>query len=262
MDSLNIQDMPDDLFLFNPRNNNIFTGEKIRDWGQVPFMVVVAIIFIVGVFVLIRAVDSWQLYSELSQYGAVTTATYTDRDIETRQDASDSGTSTTTYYLEYEYVVDDTIYEGRHRTSLPGYDNFEPGGAVSVLYLPDEPETSIAGTQPPVTDALFTAVMGFVIIGVALVLGLRVYLNFERPYDPKKDGDLIYGELKAIDIEPPSNGGNSLAKVKIAYTSPQTGEVVTADDQRYLKPDRVESPPTPGTPIAILLKKNGLHQLL
>ena len=254
--------MLDDVFLFNPKNAYVFTGEKFRDMGFVVYAIVVGVGFLVGLFLLSQASASSELDAKFQNTGVVTTAEYVDKTIETSRRTSDESTRTTTYYLIYEYVVDDIQYQGRHRTSQGVYNDFEAGGELSILYLPDEPHLSIAGTERSTTDTTFTTVMGILVMGICILAWGVLYVKSERTYDPKKDGELMTGELTSVKIEPSANGDRAKANVTYMFDSPQTGESIEDDAIRYLKGDQLNNPPQSGTRVALLVKQNNLKTLL
>ncbi len=254
--------MPHDVYLFNPKNAYVFTGETFRDKGFIVYAIVVGVGFLVGLFLLTRASALSELDAKFQNTGVATTAEYIDKDSQTSRLTSDEPTRTTTYYLVYEYVVDDILYQGRHRTSSRGYSDFEAGGELSILYLQDEPHLSIAGTERSSDDTTFTTVMGILVIIVCFIAWGVLYVKSERTYDPKKDGELVYGELTSLKIEPSQNGKSAKANVTYVFDSPQTGDAIEAEDTRYLRGERLNNPPQTGMRIALLLRQNNLRTLL
>lgn len=112
--------------------------------------------------------------------------TVLDSSMEAHQSRDEDGDIRTTYgvTIQFKYLVDGQEFQGNRRTfsnvrtssarrTEKILERYPPGGSVSVYYDPDDPPSSVL--EPgvgSVTYVLLIVVIGFLVFGIAGVLGL------------------------------------------------------------------------------------------
>ena len=108
--------------------------------GNVGLGIIVGIV-IVGLLIFVYLRDQ-QAKAELRERGVTTAARVMGREEEVAFDTdpnTNSTTSSTTYYVSYQYTVNGTPYSRRSSVSRETYDILREGQMVEVVYLPENP---------------------------------------------------------------------------------------------------------------------------
>jgi len=110
-----------------------------------PQLALVIFVVIAGFFLFVYIRDQQQK-AELRQRGVTVTARVTDRqhEIHTEQHYNENHvptntTTTDTYSVTFQYVVNGTTYTGRETVDVSVYDALREGQPVEVVYLPESP---------------------------------------------------------------------------------------------------------------------------
>lgn len=122
-----------------------------------------------GAAFMVFAVLGYQNSAALSERGATTTATITDKRIQRDEDS-------TRYLLSYRFeAADGSTHGGSFTVSRSRFESTATGGLLTVTYLPDDPGISTADPAERPSLLLLSVVLGmtglFVVVGIGLTVG-------------------------------------------------------------------------------------------
>ncbi|HLV36607.1 MAG TPA: DUF3592 domain-containing protein [Spirillospora sp.] len=251
----------DDVFLLQPANKAFLLGKRriistFSGFGlgcgglfMLPFLAV-------GIFVLVLAVIEWRNYHLLNTTGVVVQGTYTGRHQVVDDDDGDI-----TYYADYEYLVNDTIYTGDHSVSRELYNRVEPGMRVDIRYVPSDPAISrIEGTNG-IEEALFFTVFAafWNLISWAIFAGMIV--SFRRDRRLSRLGKLVRGELLNATSRRDSDGDYHVT-VEYSFVPPDGGDVIFKKQSAQRNDLKNKPLPAKGSPVMVLYKDRRHFKML
>ena len=186
----NSASIPDDLFLLNPFNQKTVSGRLNIGYALRRFGCVGALITLFSIFMIGLTIPSF-----LTEYRLATLKTG-----QTKGEVVDHRVSrgkSTTYYVTYQFTLNDHIYKREDSVSSGSYNSYEVGGNIPVTYVVDDPTTAHIGENGIHWNSMLPlfCVGGFFLIffGVAFIAKLPQYRRFRRM---RREGQLILGELK------------------------------------------------------------------
>ncbi len=211
--------MTDELFLLDPKNRDVATGNAPYEWRSMAVAVntrwlqlLLMLLLPLGIFSLFPALlaltPNWNEYFRLSSAGVTTLATVVDRYTSESDDSTD-------YYIVYEFRYskpdgEPVVQRDEDRVSFDEYKRLGQGMKIQVIYDPNDP--TISSVKPPdiielvKTTGVLVFRLGFLPCSVILLIPLAVLFPFyilsllgvwrERRF--ARHGKLIYGTLTSI----------------------------------------------------------------
>ncbi len=186
----NSASIPDDLFLLNPLHQKTVTGRlnigyALRRFGCGGALITLFALFMIGI----------TIPAFLTEYRLATLKTG-----QTKAEITDQRISrgkSTTYYITYQFTVDDRTYRQEDSVGKDAYYGNEVGGNIPVTYVASDPDTSHIGENGIHWNSILPMVFigGFFLLMVVLLGGSQIpqYRRFRRM---RRDGQLILGQLR------------------------------------------------------------------
>lgn len=210
-------------YLFRPDSTYYINGTPRRR-NEVLVRVgvlIVLIIFFVGGLAYFN-LGAWRTSLALSANGTEGTAIYTRRSIEVTHTGDVNHSS---HYFNFTFTVDGRRYEGKHQVDLLAYERGIPAGReLAIIYVPADPTIVQARDAPPPPPWLQTGGILLLLIG-GIAAALSELNNYNRPYDPRKDGRLAAGVITAV------NPVADAVEIHFEYANPLNGRAISGSDR-------------------------------
>ena len=148
--------------------------------------------------------------------GTTVPGTVVGKNIETRRDSDNKGTSTY-YYLKYKFTPEGASeIEGSGSVDSTLYEQKSPGDHISVQYLRHDPGSNRIAQKP-------SFVIGYVFLAIGVLLGgcgvatLLYDIKMRRLYSRlNRDGMMVEGTVTSV--EPGSLTINNVTQWRVSYT--------------------------------------------
>jgi hypothetical protein len=210
-------------YLFRPESAYYITGTPRRRnevLVRVGVLIALVIVFVGGLAYF--NLGAWRTSLALAATGVEGTAIYTRSSIEVTH-AGDATHSS--HYFNFTFTVDGRRYEGRHEVDRLTYERGIPAGQeLAISYDPADPTTVQARDAPPPPPWLQTGGILFLLVG-GVAAALADLRNYNRPYDPVKDGRLAAGVITAVN--PVANA----VEIHFEYANPLNGRAANGSDR-------------------------------
>jgi hypothetical protein len=246
--------LPGDVFLLNPDNERYLSGRSKKPGGPFTGCFVLFMIPFVfaGLFIIGWAINEWNDWRILSSSGVTTQGKVIDRRTETDEGSRD-------YYVTYRFSHNDTIYTREQSVSHKFYDNSWRDSSVTVLYSPDNPQTSRLGDSisPPILITLFVMLWNGL---VSLFMFIAISEARKARYLARR-GQVIYGVIASRRGYEDSDRDFHI-EVNYEFVSPQTGGIMREQVDRTRYDLDEYTLPSAGTPVAVLYANDKNFTLL
>jgi hypothetical protein len=246
-----------EVFLLNRGNRAFVAGHSRRlapaGYGCIlaffiPFLLMGLAFFAVGVNGLVQ----WQ---QLNSEVVTTRGKFIDRSISTNSKGN------TTYYVTFQYGLDNQTYVVEQRVDRAIYDRAEVGGVVDIVYVPDNPSLArVAGTLSNPDDAIMLVFAVFS-NGILWLIALAIVKAYRKDRLLEREGQLIGGEVISAKGRYGSKGHYNLT-VEYRFRAPDTGEAILDKAKETRNDLRGETLPAPGTPVAVLYRDRKTYKVL
>ncbi len=246
------------VFLADPRNAKLLTGEKKRI-GSSFVMLLLALIFIVG------AVSAgYFLYTRYSQHQALLTEGKQTRGIITDGFEETSRNfyviESKRYHVEYRYTVAGQTYTGAQDIDGALYEDLGLQAPVTVAFLPGNPSVAeLAGEFADDTDYRNSLlILGALTLGAMLIATYFLFVD-GRNRRLSSQGQILNGTLLSAAGQYYRRTLN--VTFKYEFRSPLGTPLTGA---RTVKRNDLKKAPVPasGTPIKVLYVNDKLHRIL
>ncbi len=182
--------IPDDLFLLNPFHQKMVTGRLNYRYAWHKFGC--SGVFLTGFLIVMIGLT---IPSFLREYRLATLKTS-----QTKGQVIDHRISrgkSTTYYVTYQFTVQDQTYTQEDSVGSSAYYAYEVGGNIPVTFVASDPNTSHIGEN----GIRWTAMVPlFFIGGFFLIFGIIWLVSqipqYRRLRRMRRDGQLVLGQLK------------------------------------------------------------------
>lgn len=237
--------------LLRPESSYFFDGgRRKRPVVALSAAAVLVLTFGAAAGLFISNLEIWQKTLARATNGEDAVATYTSATVEGTPSADEDQSI---YYFRFSYHVDGRRYEGQHQVDLVTYRRGIPvGGQLAVVYDRNDPANVHAVDAPPPPPWLQTAAVLLLVVG-GVVVAVLTWKDYNRPYDPVKDGRLAAATLS--DVRP----GTGDLEVHFRYRSPFGGRETTGVDRVPLSG---AARPEPGMKVGVLVRGSGKATLL
>ena len=90
--------------------------------------------------------------------------------------------------VKYEYIIDETTYEGKDVTVVESYQNLRPGSAIQVVYSLKDPSINrIKGTDNRIFDFVRNVAIGALLIVIGLsIMARKKSVSSSTPPSPSE----------------------------------------------------------------------------
>ncbi len=259
-------DTPDDLFLLNPQNRDVATGNapcpkeylrNLRVYLNWSFLCLLAFILTCGFLFLDGELYK---YFRLSSAGVTTPATVVDRRISTSDDS-------TSYYITYEFRYvqpngEPAVQRGEDDVSSGEYERLEPGMQIEVISDPNDPSVS-ALQLPNIFNLVWQAPYLVSLVLPAFVFPpLTVFwiICYIKKRKLARDGQLIYGTITHFRSYTDSDD-DFVINMHYQFVTPRGSTF--QNEERRVRNDLAGQPlPSVGTPIAIWYADDKTYRIL
>jgi len=187
--------IPDDLFLLNPFNQKTVTGRlnigyALRRFGCGGVLITLFALFMIGLTIPPFLTEYRLATSKTGQ----TKAEITDHRI--------SSGKSTSYYVTYQFTVNNQIYSQEDSVSRDEYYSYEVGGHIPITYVASDPDIAHIGENGIHWSSLLPMffIDGFFLL-MAVLLGSSQIPQYRRIRRMKRDGQLILGQLQGAGGE-------------------------------------------------------------
>ncbi|MBX3083636.1 MAG: DUF3592 domain-containing protein [Anaerolineae bacterium] len=246
-----------DVFLVNPRNDAFVTGradKPARDAGTGCMMLFLLPFVVAGLVITTWTVLQWRDWLVLSLSGANTKGYFTDRSIS-------EGDDSTSYFVNYRYVVDDREYTRKDQVSYATYEQAASDAPIQVLYFTGDPGIATLDLNYARDLRTFLTIFslfwdGFV--GLIFFGGVYSVITNRRL---AQNGHVIFGEITHITSRYDSDNDYYI-EVKYRFYSPFSGKYIDAK-HKFQDNARKNVPlPKHGKAVAILYADDKSYRLL
>ncbi len=252
------QPLADRFFLFYPQNRRFLDGTQPKLAGVSRgcfFGTMIGCMIALLLVLILVGLPAWQKGSDLKHKGITTTATVYAHEINDNSDG-------TSYYVSYEYWVNDNRYWTQEQVNQEHYDQWGVGSGVTVRYLPTDPQQSDLvddSTEERTQNILL--ILGIVTWMGLMLIAIYAWNRWMWMRRLISNGTLLRGTVQHFHLSKDSEGGVT-AELHYRFTTP-TGRVITKRETRGGTPQsEKQAPPLPGTPVYVLFADEWTYRVL